>query len=59
MSEEELDEIVQITVEDFNQDERTGKIPAKQCLKISFYFFQWMYNRQLDVNILFTWLDWL
>lgn len=25
MSEQELDEIVQITVEDFNQDDRTGK----------------------------------
>lgn len=26
MSEQELDEIVQITVEDFNQDDQTGKI---------------------------------
>lgn len=26
MSEQDLDEIVQITVEDFNQDDRTGKI---------------------------------
>lgn len=30
MSEQDLDEIVQITVEDFNQDDRTGKIPVKQ-----------------------------
>lgn len=30
MSEEELDEIVQITVEDFTQDEQTGMIPLKQ-----------------------------
>lgn len=26
MAEQELDEIVQITVEDFNQEDRTGKI---------------------------------
>ncbi len=30
MSEQELDEIVQITVEDFNQEDRTGKILLKQ-----------------------------
>lgn len=26
MSEQDLDEIVQITVEEFNQDDRTGKV---------------------------------
>lgn len=31
MSEQDLDEIVQITVEEFNQDDRTGKILVKQC----------------------------
>lgn len=31
MSEQDLDEIVQITVEEFNQDDRTGKIVVKQC----------------------------
>lgn len=30
MSEQDLDEIVQITVEEFNQDARTGKILVKQ-----------------------------
>lgn len=30
MSEQELDDIVQITVEDFNQDDQTGKILLKQ-----------------------------
>lgn len=30
MSEQDLDEIVQITVEDFNQDDQTGKIPVKR-----------------------------
>lgn len=30
MSEQELEEIVQITVEDFNQDDRTGKSLVKQ-----------------------------
>lgn len=30
MSEQDLDEIVQITVEEFNQDDRTGKILVKQ-----------------------------
>lgn len=30
MSEQDLDEIVQITVEEFNQDDRTGKILVQQ-----------------------------
>lgn len=30
MSEQELNEIVQITVEDFNQENRTGKIPLQK-----------------------------
>lgn len=29
MSEQELDEIVQITVEDFNEDDRTSMFPEK------------------------------
>lgn len=36
MSEQELDEIVQITVEDFDQDDRTGKIPVKQYKNLIF-----------------------
>ncbi len=38
MSEQELDEIVQITVEDFNQDDRTGKHMKR-------YYFS-MYSNQ-------------
>lgn len=34
MAEQELDEIVQITVEDFNQEDHTGKIPVKQVENI-------------------------
>lgn len=36
MSEQDLDEIVQITVEDFNQDDHTGKISVKQHEKLFF-----------------------
>lgn len=34
MSEQGLDEIVQITVEDFNQEDRTGEILVKQHEKL-------------------------
>uniref|UniRef100_A0A3P9CP76 Protein BANP n=1 Tax=Maylandia zebra TaxID=106582 RepID=A0A3P9CP76_9CICH len=41
MSEQELNEIVQITVEDFNQENRTGKIPLqKKSLILLLNFFQ-------------------
>lgn len=36
MSEQDLDEIVQITVEDFNQDDHTGKISVKQHENVFF-----------------------
>lgn len=52
MSEQELDEIVQITVEDFNQDDRTGKIPVKLWKKIFFYPFLSVCSELLDDDIL-------
>lgn len=39
MSAQELGEIVQITVEDFNQEERTGKILVKQYKNVLFYIY--------------------
>uniref|UniRef100_A0A3Q0QPM2 Protein BANP n=1 Tax=Amphilophus citrinellus TaxID=61819 RepID=A0A3Q0QPM2_AMPCI len=40
MSEQELDEIVQITVEDFNQENRTGKIPLQKNV----YLYQLVFS---------------
>lgn len=39
MSEQDLDEIVQITVEEFNQDDRTGKILVKQHYYAAFLLY--------------------
>lgn len=55
MSEQELNEIVQITVEDFNQENRTGKIPLQK--KWSLYSF---YNIRLGLSrhlVLFSWVE--
>lgn len=39
MSEQDLDEIVQITVEEFNQDDRTGKMLVKQHCYTAFLLY--------------------
>lgn len=50
MSEQEMEDIVQITVEDFNPDDQTGKILVTQCENLIFlsmfseFFFLWIFT---------------
>lgn len=42
MAEQGLDEIVQITVEDFHQNDRTGKSPMKQYEILLYYTYSYI-----------------